>query len=76
LQLSAPPDRWFSDLLAHYHLQEVQLDAALACAAAALPPIHRDPFDRVIVALARATDSILITSDGRLGEYPGIVVRW
>lgn len=76
LQLSAPPDRWFADLVARYRLQEVPVDAGLACAAAALPARHRDPFDRAIVALARATDSILITSDARLGEYPGVVARW
>jgi PIN domain nuclease of toxin-antitoxin system len=32
----------------------VPLDVHLACAAAGLPLIHRDPFDRVLVALAQA----------------------
>jgi PIN domain nuclease of toxin-antitoxin system len=76
LQLNGPPERWFADLLEHYELREAQLDAELACAAAALPNIHRDPFDRAIVALARATDAVLITSDGRLGQYPGVRIRW
>jgi PIN domain nuclease of toxin-antitoxin system len=76
LQLNGPPERWFSDLLEHYHLREVPLDAELACAAAALPKIHRDPFDRAIVALARATDAVVITSDERIRQYPGITVRW
>jgi PIN domain nuclease of toxin-antitoxin system len=76
LRLDGPPERWFSDLLAHYDLREVHLDAELACAAAALPKIHRDPFDRAIIALARATDSVVITSDERIGKYPGIEVRW
>ena len=75
LQLKGPPERWFSDLLEHYHLREVPLDAELACAAAALPKI-RDPFDRAIVALARATDAVVITSDERIRQYPGITVRW
>jgi PIN domain nuclease of toxin-antitoxin system len=76
LQLDGSPARWFTDLLEHYELREVHLDAELACAAAALPKIHRDPFDRAIVALARATDSIVITSDERIRRYPGVTVRW
>ncbi len=76
LQLSGPPERWFADLLEHYELREVHLDAELACAAAALPNLHRDPFDRAIVALARATDAVLITSDERMGQYPGVRIRW
>jgi PIN domain nuclease of toxin-antitoxin system len=76
LQLNGPPERWFADLVQHYDLREVHLDAELACAAATLPNIHRDPFDRAIVALVRATDSVLITSDERLGQYPGVKIRW
>lgn len=76
LRLNGPPERWFADLLEHYDLREVHLDAELACAAAALPKIHRDPFDRAIVALARATDSVVITSDERIRQYPGVTVRW
>jgi PIN domain nuclease of toxin-antitoxin system len=76
LRLTVPPARWFEILLEHHELRGVPLDTDTVCAAAALPAIHRDPFDRAIVALARATDSILITSDRRLGEYPGVRVRW
>jgi PIN domain nuclease of toxin-antitoxin system len=76
LQLNGPPARWFADLLEHYDLREVPLDAELACAAAALPKIHRDPFDRAIVALARATDSVVITSDERIRQYAGVTVLW
>jgi PIN domain nuclease of toxin-antitoxin system len=76
LRLTVPPLRWFEILLEHHELREVPLDAATVCAAAALPPIHRDPFDRAIVALAHATDAIVITSDERIRQYPGVTVRW
>ena len=76
LHLNGPPERWFADLLEHYGLREVHLDAELACAAAALPKIDRDPFDRAIVALARATDAVVITSDERIRQCPGVTVRW
>jgi PIN domain nuclease of toxin-antitoxin system len=76
LQLKAAPERWFVDLLEHYELREVALDAGLACAAAALPKIHGDPFDRAIVALARAQNATILTSDERIRQYPGVKVRW
>jgi PIN domain nuclease of toxin-antitoxin system len=76
LRLAVPPPQWFQLLLDHHDLRGVPLDAETACAAAALPPIHRDPFDRAIVALARATDSVVVTSDERIRQYPGITVRW
>jgi PIN domain nuclease of toxin-antitoxin system len=76
LRLTVPPARWFAILLEHHDLRAVPLDADTVCAAAALPPIHRDPFDRAIVALARAQDAVILTSDERIGRYPGVTVRW
>lgn len=40
---------------------------------AALPPIHRDPFDRMIVAQAMAEPMRLLTGDGVLGAYSDLV---
>jgi len=37
--------------------------------AANLPLLHKDPFDRMIVAQAIATDRTLVTSDGGLASY-------
>jgi PIN domain nuclease of toxin-antitoxin system len=59
-----------------YELREVPLDAAVACAAAALPPIHRDPFDRVIVALAQAHGFTVLTSDENIRKYAGVRTLW
>lgn len=36
-----------------------------------LPRIHKDPFDRILVAQAIAEGITLVTVDGRLAEYPG-----
>jgi PIN domain nuclease of toxin-antitoxin system len=40
-----------------------------ALAAAALPPHHRDPFDRLLVAQAAALDVPLVTADRALHPY-------
>ena len=76
LQLLEPPAQWFVGLARRYDLQEVPLDAAIACAAAALPPLHRDPFDRVIVALAQAHGLTVLTSDQNIDKYPGVKTLW
>jgi PIN domain nuclease of toxin-antitoxin system len=34
-----------------------------------LPPIHKDPFDRLLVAQARIEGLVLLTSDATVAEY-------
>ena len=36
----------------------------------ALPTIHGDPFDRLIIAQARMKDMIIVTSDKVMPQYP------
>jgi PIN domain nuclease of toxin-antitoxin system len=57
-------------------LREVTLDAEIACAAAALPLLHGDPFDRVIVALAQAHGFTVLTSDENIRKYAGVNTLW
>ncbi len=76
LHLLEPPVRWFRGLLERYDLREAPLDADVACAAAALPFLHRDPFDRVIVALARSQGLVVLTSDENIGKYAGVTTLW
>jgi len=40
-----------------------------------LPALHRDPFDRLLLAQARADGLLLITADQLLAQYPGPVRR-
>ena len=42
-----------------------------AMAVASLPPVHRDPFDRLLVAQAIVEGVELLTVDAHLGRYPG-----
>jgi PIN domain nuclease of toxin-antitoxin system len=37
--------------------------------AADLPRLHRDPFDRMLVAQARLEDLVLVTRDARVRQY-------
>lgn len=53
--------------------QELPVQAHHALAVAALPLLHRDPFDRLLLAQASADGLLLITADQQLAAYPGPV---
>jgi PIN domain nuclease of toxin-antitoxin system len=76
LRLLEPPVAWFEGLVDRYDLRELPLDAKVACAAAALPLVHRDPFDRVIVALAQTHGFTVLTSDDNIPKYAGVKTLW
>jgi PIN domain nuclease of toxin-antitoxin system len=40
-----------------------------------LPPLHKDPFDRLLLAQAAVEGITLLTSDAKLARYPGPVRR-
>jgi len=40
-----------------------------------LPPIHKDPFDRILVAQAENEGFLLLTSDDKLGRYSGPIKK-
>ena len=56
-----------------FRVLPVQLSHALGVSS--LPPIHRDPFDRLLVAQARIEDLALVTIDKALGRY-GVKIVW
>jgi PIN domain nuclease of toxin-antitoxin system len=39
----------------------------------ALPPLHKDPFDRLLLAQALTEGITLVTGDAQLARYPGPV---
>ena len=42
---------------------------------ARLPSIHKDPFDRLLIAQAMAEDHIIVTADKRISDYD-VKVLW
>jgi PIN domain nuclease of toxin-antitoxin system len=46
------------------------LDFDLHAYAESLPPIHRDPFDRMLIAQALHHDLTLVTKDADIPRYP------
>ena len=54
-------------------LWELAIEARHALAVAQLPPLHRDPFDRLLLAQATVDGLLRVTADSQLAAYPGPV---
>ena len=54
-------------------LSELPVTAEHAAGVAALPPIHRDPFDRLLIAQSIVEPLTLVTNDSVLGRYASTV---
>lgn len=52
---------------------ELPITAAHAARVAELPGVHRDPFDRMLIAQSVAEPMTLLTIDALLGRYGSIV---
>jgi len=50
---------------------ELPVASEHAVAVGDLPPVHRDPFDRLLVAQAMVEGVTLLTSDELIARYPG-----
>jgi len=50
---------------------ELPILSVHAIAVDSLPPIHKDPFDRILVAQATTEGILLLTADTLVARYPG-----
>lgn len=54
--------------------QELPITSLHALAVNDLPQLHKDPFDRMLLAQAKAEGISLLTSDSTLREYSGPII--
>ena len=54
---------------------EVTVTSDHAIAAGTLPAVHRDPFDRLLVAQARVEGLTLVTADRQVAKYDGSILK-
>ena len=54
---------------------ELVITSEHAAAVASLPPIHQDPFDRMLIAQATVEGMLLLTNDEMIVRYPGPIRR-
>ncbi|MEA3278127.1 MAG: type II toxin-antitoxin system VapC family toxin [Pseudomonadota bacterium] len=62
------PRRLWRMLLSHGY-RELPITSEHAVAVDSLPPVHKDPFDRILVAQARIEGITLLTSDVAVLSY-------
>ena len=65
--------RQLRDGLIQNGYRELAIRSEHALAVGLLPPIHNDPFDRILVAQAQVEGITLLTGDEKLARYPGSV---
>lgn len=75
LPLPEEPAIWIEEQLALQQIDVLPLQRAVIYRATALPPVHRDPFDRIIAADALQRNLTLVTPDRPFLEY-GCEVVW
>ncbi|MSU61591.1 MAG: type II toxin-antitoxin system VapC family toxin [Pedosphaera sp.] len=63
LELSHLVKAWFEQITEHHGLTILPLGLDVCIAAAKLPPIHDDPFDRFIIAAAKLHDLTVVIRD-------------
>lgn len=57
------------------NLQILPIQLAHVLALESLPPHHRDPFDRLIIAQANVEGAIVLSCDSIFAQYP-VNVKW
>lgn len=72
-KLRTPPD--IETQVSERRFIELPIRIRHAVAVRSLPPLHRDPFDRILVAQALVDNLTLVTGDEQLTRYPARTLR-
>jgi PIN domain nuclease of toxin-antitoxin system len=75
LQLPCEPAEWFAEALGPAGIELLPLSLAIASRAVTLTDIHRDPFDRIIIATALEYGAKVASVDGLFALYPELSDR-
>jgi PIN domain nuclease of toxin-antitoxin system len=74
LKLPYPPQEWFEKVVEHHGIAVLPLQLNDCITAAQLPPIHDDPCDRFIIAVAKSNNLPVVTADERFEKYGMAVI--
>lgn len=75
LTLSMPYRAWMETAITDLHLALVPITVEYADRLATLPPHHKDPFDRLMIAQALVSGIPIVSADGAFDRY-GVVRVW
>jgi len=69
LRLPSPPSQFIPDALRMLSIRSLEISHFHSIAAGSLPPHHRDPFDRMLIAQACSEEMVLLTADEVFAKY-------
>ncbi len=75
LPLPEPPDRYIPEQRRVRGIAALPIDEDAALQLVRLPPLHRDPFDRMLVCQALAGALTVVTPDVEIARYP-VRILW
>lgn len=75
LDLPNSPARYIPDRMRAIGAEPLAVEHAHALAVAELPMLHRDPFDRILVAQARHLRLRIVTADADIARYDVGTIR-
>lgn len=70
LLLPLPVNAWLQEALQPAGVELLPLSVTIACRAVDLTPVHKDPFDRLIIATVLDYFSQLMSIDSNFKHYP------
>jgi PIN domain nuclease of toxin-antitoxin system len=70
LSLPDAPETYIPAQRTNHQLASLDLDEGSVCKLASLPPIHRDPFARILIATAIYHSLTFLTEDQAVLSYP------
>jgi PIN domain nuclease of toxin-antitoxin system len=65
----------FAEVLVSDGFTPLSITADHASRSHSLPPVHEDPFDRLLIAQSLVEGLVLVTRDERIHEYPIALMR-
>lgn len=71
-----PPEVFVPKERANHRLNALPLIEEAALHVSHIPPIHRDPFDRMLICQAIVHQMVLVTPDPQIRKYPAVQVVW
>ncbi|HEV3128342.1 MAG TPA: type II toxin-antitoxin system VapC family toxin [Solirubrobacteraceae bacterium] len=70
LPLPEPPERYVPSRMRAIAAEALAVEHPHALAVATLPNLHRDPFDRLLIAQANLLGLTILTADRAVAQYP------
>ncbi len=69
LSLPLPPEVYVPDRMALHRMRPLPIEFSHALRVSGLPPIHQDPFDRLLIAQCQVEGLPLLTADRHIPRY-------